>query len=703
VSFPKLESLQLRDDPVNKIHYGHFTFNPPPVDINKLHMSRLTPDIMEQIDALKAQQAEYAASLDAGLASNNNATPANVPNVPVPMHTYIGPADFTMAPNSNVVHDVIWSFVHPAIDVQTMTTSFITPEMMQKLEEAATRLNKTNLLEELQDIKKWKEKEVEHGVLMYPQLTRILKNMENGRLMIDRSDESVPGPKITWHTIKYGKDLLSDNTAEKTSTGPPSIRVYTTSNNNESHTEQPSASFSTAERAFGMKESKLQSGLIRPQEVYNATSQYVKPTEEELADLVEFKHHPQFGLPGRVPDKDTDTEEQKAATAHYNQINETLSNHVIEQLEQARARNVKHFQDVINQGKPGLMSVDAPLRGALIVLEGPDKAGKTTMCNMLRDAVEGCVLFHLPDRSTVTGKVIDRVLKKELKEDEKMDKKELRLLFAANAMGVNARIVEQINMGKTVIVDRHVYSNVAYGTATGETDVEWLYNTYETMMRPDLVIILEVDAEIGNKRGQSAGVELYEVSDVQTKVQQAYKRMREHLPKQQWLTVSANNSVENVFKCVLSIVNEYKDLYRKTPISYIHRSNYRNIPHLPRRLCLTGENHRVAGMLKEFVSEQFGYNIIPLWLNNTKHHPLCESSQCKIVYSKVGKQERYHMSVILAEGGGILNFSVCSLDEQSLDIQKRNLVFALQSYTIMFDSAMEERNKAAPGVMYTFE
>ncbi|XP_061540037.1 thymidylate kinase isoform X1 [Phycodurus eques] len=74
----------------------------------------------------------------------------------------------------------------------------------------------------------------------------------------------------------------------------------------------------------------------------------------------------------------------------------------------------------------------AAKRGALIVLEGVDKAGKTTQCKKLVQALQQsghpAEMMRFPDRSTTIGKLISAYLEKK----SELEDHTVHLLFSAN-------------------------------------------------------------------------------------------------------------------------------------------------------------------------------------------------------------------------------------------------------------------------------
>jgi dTMP kinase len=105
------------------------------------------------------------------------------------------------------------------------------------------------------------------------------------------------------------------------------------------------------------------------------------------------------------------------------------------------------------------------MRGALIVVEGGDGAGKTTQCQLLVNALNErghpAHLHRFPDRTTRIGHVIDA----HLKQDTRLDAHAMHLLFSANRWECIPHVLELLESGTHVIMDRYAYSGVAFSVA----------------------------------------------------------------------------------------------------------------------------------------------------------------------------------------------------------------------------------------------
>lgn len=155
-------------------------------------------------------------------------------------------------------------------------------------------------------------------------------------------------------------------------------------------------------------------------------------------------------------------------------------------------------------------------RGSLIVFEGCDKVGKTLCCKLLKKHLKNDPVKFLsfPDRATKTGKLIDKCLRK--KDNSKLHW--LHLLFTANKFEKLQEILYYLESGIHVIIDRYVYSGIAYALASN-LDYNWCHTLHTGLPKPDLTIMIEPD-DVSNytKNG-----ELFETEEFQQKVKKCFK------------------------------------------------------------------------------------------------------------------------------------------------------------------------------------
>ncbi|KAM7277687.1 hypothetical protein ACFE04_004821 [Oxalis oulophora] len=189
-------------------------------------------------------------------------------------------------------------------------------------------------------------------------------------------------------------------------------------------------------------------------------------------------------------------------------------------------------------------------RGALIVLEGLDRSGKSSQCSKLLSNLEGmghsAELMRFPDRTTTVGQMISAYLTNE----SQLDDHTIHLLFSANRWEKRSLMETKLKSGTTLIVDRYSYSGVAFSSAKG-LDIEWCKAPEIGLLAPDLVLYLDILPEKAAERG-GYGDERYEKLEFQKKVAQTYKLLRDS----SWQIVDAWQSMENIEQQLKKLVME---------------------------------------------------------------------------------------------------------------------------------------------------
>lgn len=214
-------------------------------------------------------------------------------------------------------------------------------------------------------------------------------------------------------------------------------------------------------------------------------------------------------------------------------------------------------------------------RGALIVLEGCDRAGKTTQCKKLGNAFfevmfsvisqfyfffvverlkaagKQAQYLNFPDRSTPCGVLINSYLTN--KQD--FNDEGIHLLFTLNRWEAKKNMEKLLNEGTTLIVDRYSYSGVAFSAAKG-LDLKWCKEPETGLLKPDLVILLTLTSEAMARRG-GFGEERYEIPEFQLKANKVFMQLKDD---DYWNVIDAdktevalndelNNIVEKTIKC----------------------------------------------------------------------------------------------------------------------------------------------------------
>ncbi|KAG0037131.1 hypothetical protein BGZ82_003088 [Podila clonocystis] len=184
-------------------------------------------------------------------------------------------------------------------------------------------------------------------------------------------------------------------------------------------------------------------------------------------------------------------------------------------------------------------------RGRFILLEGCDRAGKSTQCAMLVAALKekGHVveLCKFPERTTTIGQMINAYLTNA----KELDDRAIHLLFSANRWEAMQAMKSKLREGVHLVVDRYAYSGVAFSAAKG-LDLTWCKNPDRGLVRPDLTFFLDLPTSEAEKRG-GFGEERYEKRELQEKV----RRVFHELKGKEWVMVDARNSVQAMHEAIL--------------------------------------------------------------------------------------------------------------------------------------------------------
>ena len=208
--------------------------------------------------------------------------------------------------------------------------------------------------------------------------------------------------------------------------------------------------------------------------------------------------------------------------------------------------------------------VNETARGALIVFEGGDGAGKSTQVQAVARALEsqGRTVIRTrepggtPLAESVRGLVLDPA-------HAPVDAYTEALLFAsARADHVNRFIRPAIDRGDVVISDRFVDSSVAYQGAARGLGVENVQELNEWALRgltPDLTVLLDVDTSVAESRRTDRGLaaDRMEGEDriFHTVVNQAFRGLAATAPER-YLVLAADQPVQVITDRILERLTE---------------------------------------------------------------------------------------------------------------------------------------------------
>ncbi len=149
------------------------------------------------------------------------------------------------------------------------------------------------------------------------------------------------------------------------------------------------------------------------------------------------------------------------------------------------------------------------MSGYFITFEGSEGCGKTTQIEALAEALEAkgkTVFITREPGGTLIGEKIRNLLQDPSLKNEISDMAELLLFSASRAELIASRIQPALKRGEIVICDRFYDSTYVYqglGRAIGMDIVEQLNQMTVGTLKPDLTILLDLDAEVGIERAKS--------------------------------------------------------------------------------------------------------------------------------------------------------------------------------------------------------
>ncbi|MDP4209812.1 MAG: dTMP kinase [Bacteroidota bacterium] len=143
---------------------------------------------------------------------------------------------------------------------------------------------------------------------------------------------------------------------------------------------------------------------------------------------------------------------------------------------------------------------------ALLVIEGLDGAGKSTQVGMLQNYLKergmAYEYLHFPRTdSPVYGDLVARFLRGELGDLNAVNPYLVALIYAGDRADARVMLEGWLAKGTTIILDRYVYSNIAYQCAKLQDEQgrvalkSWILDTefgYFKLPKPDLNIFLDV-------------------------------------------------------------------------------------------------------------------------------------------------------------------------------------------------------------------
>ncbi|WFE55066.1 MULTISPECIES: dTMP kinase [unclassified Micromonospora] len=217
------------------------------------------------------------------------------------------------------------------------------------------------------------------------------------------------------------------------------------------------------------------------------------------------------------------------------------------------------------RGRPLMPSEPFVSTGLFVVFEGGEGAGKSTQLAALAERLRGqgrdVVVTREPGATAVGQRIRSLVL--DTSGDEAPSPRAEALLYAADRAHHVATVVRPaLVRGGVVISDRYVDSSLAYqgaGRTLPVDEVSWLSSWATGGLKPDLVVLLDVEPQTGLSRvvSRSAGTDRLEAESVafHERVRYAFLDLAAADPKR-YLVLDASRPADEITGQVVRRVEE---------------------------------------------------------------------------------------------------------------------------------------------------
>ncbi|MDE1855037.1 MAG: dTMP kinase [Candidatus Micrarchaeota archaeon] len=203
------------------------------------------------------------------------------------------------------------------------------------------------------------------------------------------------------------------------------------------------------------------------------------------------------------------------------------------------------------------------MRGILIAVEGADGVGKHTQVTMLNERLKdegySTKLYSFPDYESDFG----RILKRNLVGVKVVNNKTSFLTYLADMTEKAGKIEMDVEAGNAVVLDRYLFSTVAYGTTFGfdYEDAKMVERIF-ALPQPDVVLYIDMPVETSmvwknaQRSLEKEDADRYERNRaVQEKVRAIYEKlMEESFMASRWVKIDGGKSKEEVHEAIMKAV-----------------------------------------------------------------------------------------------------------------------------------------------------
>jgi len=198
------------------------------------------------------------------------------------------------------------------------------------------------------------------------------------------------------------------------------------------------------------------------------------------------------------------------------------------------------------------------MKGKFILIEGGDGSGKSTIVRYVANEFRKRKIKVVTTREPGGSRVAEGI-RKAFINTQLSDTTLLFCYVAARSAWVEQVLKPKLQQGNIVLCDRSYPSTYAYQGIAGGLGLKRVAELCQIAMqkiKPDIVIVLDVDHREGLKRSHATGdVNALEKKGMifHKKVNNAYRQLAK---KYRWKLIDANRPLENVKKEVWAIVKK---------------------------------------------------------------------------------------------------------------------------------------------------
>lgn len=208
---------------------------------------------------------------------------------------------------------------------------------------------------------------------------------------------------------------------------------------------------------------------------------------------------------------------------------------------------------------------------SFIVIEGIDRAGKSTQARLLYERLGKCgleaMLCSFPDYKSPTGKLIKDHLSGEVYTaavtkhgigTSSYDALAFQCVQTCDKYARAGAIMTALSQGQVVVSDRWWQSGLVYGADDG-LDPVWLRDVYFCLPQADLNLLLDVSPDDVAVRRADPGDRYERDLPKQRRLRQSYLDLWRNPPygREEWRILSGEGTQEEVHGLVIEAVKDY--------------------------------------------------------------------------------------------------------------------------------------------------